>query len=651
MITVTSVQKQYRNEILYLQQMDSISPSRVISRFQASFRENSESYRGYKQSGYHTPPIGLAKYSKLIISSYPSGTLTDSFILDSDFTENLTDLCRKLDPNFKIDLSQITYCEKILHLVKKAVDLILKEKSVIKHEDLLKSKQKNKSLKILVLNLQQKIKNLTDKEDTLKSWEIKLKQTEGRLLIDQKLLNKEKTYINSTKSYYTHLEKEVKKLKEFVKSHQNSHKPNTLKDKNLTQNLSTSQNDSSDSTEKLKLEELINSMKLEKEKFLQESNDFNIKISIFEQEKAQFEAEKIKAIGQLFITENLNDEVKKKIEELDKQKKALESEQKRLGVQKKILEAEKDFVLREKQNVSREKAVIRNEHEALKKQIMLLEKEKMCIQEIQEDFVSIEEKLTVKEKKLKEKEEAIIEDRGALDEALKNLETTSHPSSREQELESIFQELQGQIDFYNKEVSEKEAYLTEWTEKLDNREKSLDAKYSELKAIEKSLKTSEADFSALQQETIPKLEAQSKKVNNLLKELYIKKMDLDKQKRLLNDQSLSIEKKKKSFESMVNLHIIEQISIWEKRIKTLSDREIEIKNFKMPSSIEDYKRENAIEELRKERAELELERAEKDYEMKTPVLYMEKLVKNIDSLILAIKQKEREVSPHIEKLE
>ncbi|OMJ93173.1 hypothetical protein SteCoe_3864 [Stentor coeruleus] len=622
--------------------MDSISPSRIISRFQASFRENSESYRGHKQSGYHTPPNGLSKYSKLIIPNYTSGTLTDSFTIDSDLTEDLTDLCRKLDPKFKMDLSQNSCCEQILQAVQKAVEFILKEKSSIKHDELIKHKQKNKSLKNIIENLQQKIKNLTDREDALKSWEIKLKENEVRILTDKKIISKEKNYINSTKSYYNHLEKEVKKLKETLKSYQNTNKNDIINYKLLSQNTTTLQNDTSDIPERQKLEELVNSLKLEKEKLSQESNDLNAKIIAFEHKKSQFESDMIKANGKLFVAENLNDEVGKKIEDLDKQKKALETEQKRLSVQKKILEVEKDFVLKEKQNVSRERAMIRNEHEILKKQIVQLEKEKMCMQEIQEDFVNIEEKLTEKEKKLKEKEEAIIEDRGALDEAIKNLEIANHPSSREQELESIFQEFQGQIDFYNKEVAEKEAYLTEWTEKLENREKSLDVKYSELKAIEQSLKTSEADFSALQQETIPKLEAQSKKVNNLLKELYIKKMDLDKQKRYLNDQSLSIDKKKKSFESMVNLHIIEQISIWEKRIKSLSDREIEIKNFKMPSSIDDYKRENAIEELRKERVELELERAEKDYEMKTPVLYMEKLVKNLDSLILVIKQKEKE---------
>ena len=192
----------------------------------------------------------------------------------------------------------------------------------------------------------------------------------------------------------------------------------------------------------------------------------------------------------------------------------------------------------------------------------------------------------------------------------------------DKDLESDFIELQNQLNYYNREIVEKEKYFKEWAEKLFKKEKTL--------------KESEEEIKFLNNETIPRLEAQSNKLNILLKELHLKKIEVDSKQKKIEKANFELEKKKNFFDWLKTFKDSK-----EERIFQLKNKKYSIKKFSKNTS---EKIPEIIEKLKQEKTELIKEKHEYDCEVSSILKVMQKLSETLENTIFLIESKEAELT-------
>ena len=571
--------------------METTSIVKIVSKFQSSFRENKQNYGIRRKVGNLSPTIELNKYKGLLLLGNSEKKATVNIKLnnnESDFYEEISQECRKLDSNFIVIKDKANCFKMISETIKKAVDLIIKERNINVQEEIDTIKKENFELTKELNELKLKLQTIIAKEKQDSMREENIKTEELRIIIERKILQNEKNQINSSRKYYFQMESDVKNLKEELKAQQKYSKIEFFK--------------------RLFVEkEIVNSNSVESE-----------------QEKITPEDLLPKKNSGQFIKTLLNKSISEKTIKFE------DIEIKYAGLIK-----DQELFREEQENFKK----IFEIYQVDKTQLELQMK---AIQEFQEKASKIENDLNQREELIKLKEIAVDKDKIALEEAWNNIQRCEVAQPYDKELEKVFTELQIQIDNYNREVSEKEAFFNEWSERLNTREKSLDLRYVEIKAIESNLRNSELELNLLNRETIPNLEFQSNKINNLLKELYHKKIELDSQFKKLAEEKILLEKQKKEIKAKNNSReYIEKII---NQIKNISNKESEIKNLEYSQCISGQEINKIIENLKQERINFENSKIQQEKLCNSISINFQSLIKALDSIICTIKKKEIEIS-------
>lgn len=268
----------------------------------------------------------------------------------------------------------------------------------------------------------------------------------------------------------------------------------------------------------------------------------------------------------------------------------------------------------------------------LAKQAKEMEQDKECIQKIQGNLTEIEKQVLEREKALKSKEDMLNEQVNIKD---------HRPESKE--IEQVLQDLQAQIEDFNKDISEKEKFLQGWAVDLETKEKTLQAKQSELKTFEWNLKKTELELNLLTKESGAKFSENSE---NLYRELFIKNQELNKKLRENNEEFRILQSVKKQVEEVLEKGVNERQTALKKRILELDEREKEIIGFKLSCDVAKSKKINAVEEFRQERFAYEREKSLKIKELRL-LRDVERCVSQLENIVFLMLQKEAELDSNI----
>ena len=541
--------------------MDFFSPLKDSQKYQATFTENKESYGLRRKTGYKSPILDVKKY-KGLLNLGTAGILklnTKSTNNEPDFYEDIIHECQRLDPDFEFSKDKANCYRLILELIRKTVDLILANEKKDLKEELYIVKNENINLKLKIEEIQNKLKYFIEKKDKIAAREEKLKTGESKLSIDHKLLQAERSQINSTKKYFIQLEAEVKILRDEIKNQERLSRTQSLMAKLLMKDgliYSRAGEETLDKNTSVS----TNSLKSSASSKIQSLT-----------ERKQSPSSEIPLKLNLFGLKLQSDQVTKKY--LQDLKEDLEAKSREIDTKNAKLIADDQSFKQEKYHFQKQLILLKSEK-------LQLESDKKYIEEFQETVANLENDLLEREKAIRLKEIS-IEEQFALDESWKSIDCLDLDSSRSAELKIVFLDLQKQIDHYHREVSEKETYFHNWAAKLTSREKAIDNKMRELQKIEKDLKSSELELSILKNETIPRLETQSNHVNNLLKEMFNKKLELDKKYSRINEENFQLDKKRKELEAMHQSKMYDN-SIQEinSKIQLIKDKEADIRSIK-----------------------------------------------------------------------
>ena len=377
--------------------MDASLSSPVLSKFQASFRENKQSFGIRRKSGYTSPVFDMTKFSGLLnLKKDSSGISIKIPNNEPDFYEEITKECNRLDPNFKISNNRANCYSFILELIRRSVDLILSESQKNLRNEINLVKKENFDIKSEFEKLNAKIVFYQEKDNFLTEKEEKLKKFELKLVTDQKLLQNEKNQLKSLKKFYTQLDNEVKTMRENLKSQQKAKKINKFKvNRKELYSLSAK---NAESFDKNSFEYIIS------EKNLQET----IFLSKLEENQE--------------TTEKPNDSLEHLKSPYEAELKLIEKSEKEMENIRIQLKNEENHILQEKEALKREKEMIIKDQNALKLKIEKFEKEKL---EIQKDKIFIKDfqnSITSIEKELFEKESQLADKEAMLETSAKELE-------------------------------------------------------------------------------------------------------------------------------------------------------------------------------------------------------------------------------------
>lgn len=565
--------------------MESISPSRVISKYASSFQENKESFNIRRKVGL-SKVLNLTQYTGLLsLGNKSSPNLSLKIIKPkTTFFQEISEICQKLDPNFKIEQDGANCYNMIKETLTKAVDLVLKHDKLNLRDELFKIKAKNCEMaKIIERNLKE-IKELKDKQGLLDEKQKTFEECENRLKAEQKMFIMEKNYVNSTKRYFAQLENEIKQLRLSLKEQKIYQNPeNSIKFRDLQLYDTNNTNENS--------------------KSITENQNFS---------------------------SNLKQNDLKNIFQVAEGKLKIDIDQS-LTKNKILTQEDQEFI--------KAKHELADQFLFLSKQKQEIEEQKLFIDEIQNNFANIELQLQEREKNIKLKEEEI---------ELK-LQSFSRKSESEfsqlscQEIESVLIDLQRQIDQFNLQVSTKEQELKIWEEKLAEREKKLENKINLLKVKKRKNIQNEIERSVS-----PRYKDESKigknDVSDLIKELVKKKEVVEKKAREINEEFKLIQIVKTEIDEIFDQNIEQRELSLISKFDELNRREKEIQIFKVSSDVDKIKIKNAVDQLKKERIRLETEKSVKDKELNLPITLLSAYNKKLADVINLIRQKEIEIS-------
>jgi hypothetical protein len=533
-----------------------------------------------------SPGIDLAQYSGLLtLNKKTSSSLNLKIIKPkTSFYEEITELCKKLDPDFKLEQEGANCYNLIKETIRKAVDLILKNDKMNTRDKITKLKTKNIEIKQINNTLLKEIQQWKDRETLLEKQEKHIKENEIRLQTEQKLFLNEKNFVNSTKKYYFQLENEIKDLKSRIKE----------------------------------LEKMKNLQDFESKPYFIQSEDgleleqkrIDSLLLQIKNEKKQLETQKFHFLS---FSENPS---------IENFRIFMEKERENLEKDRKMIENDKRLIFTETQQLIKSKNDLKKQEDFLQKQKSDLENDQKLIKDIQINLSAIEFQLLEREKALQEKENSLKLEKNL---NKKPSDFSNFSNLTNEEVELVLLDLQQQLEIVNKELTAKEERLVNWEASLREEEKSLQEKKE--KKINLAISNPE----------------KSSEIEKILQSLSRKNQELDKKIKENVEEFKLLSIVKSEVEEIFEKSLEERESFIENKILQVCSREQEIAQFVVLKGVDKSKRENAVEELRKERIRLENELMVKSKDLK---LYskLEKCVNRLESLINLLRNKEEEVN-------
>lgn len=402
----------------------------------------------------------------------------------TDFINNLQNQVQRLSPNFAFKYSADPPLIQAFTYISQSIDSILEEKA--------KKSESSEDLR----NPPEIAQQPSPKQSHLSKTDLeKAKETNKNLQKYEKILKKKEEKFIKEKNEVSQLKKKLQDWEQQLTKQQ-------LKLQSQEQSW-------------------LELQKQEKQKIQSQNEDLQKKILEFsnfeertkkrlEDATKQLKYEK-EALGQL---EKCLNESKMKILE----------DQKELTVEKINLEQQKWNVDQAQRKIDEANFGLKLAQEQLQKDLGLITQEKLELVQAKNEFLKEKNEFNAG-KNLRtvpwRTEDKTFEFSGEMESEIK-MNEVSH-----KDIELNYKKIQHQLENTSRELEEKQFMLDEQEESLQKAEKDLKHKFDNIKKIESSLTETKIQFEELKTNTIPDLENQSNLLGNLVREIQLKKNELE----------------------------------------------------------------------------------------------------------------------------
>jgi len=383
----------------------------------------------------------------------------------TDFINNLQDQVQRLSPNFAFKYSAEPPLIQALNFISQSIDSILGSKKDLK---------KTPSSPSITLQ--------TDLE--------KAKETNKNLQKYEKILKKKQEKFENEKS-------EVKNLKKKLQDWEIQLGKQQAKIQEHEKNF-------------------LELQKQEKLKFQARTEDLEKKILEFAdyQERTQ---KKFDELGtQVMFEKQANGQLERCLSE---SKAKLLEDQKVLSGERISLEQEKWRISQAQRKADEESLSSKLAQEKVAAELGLLNQAKQDFLKEKNEFY--QQRNLLKPEPVRRTEDRTFEFSGDLESEIRMNDVT------EKDLEQKYQKIQYELENTSRELEERQFSLDEQEESLHKAEKDLKYKFDNIKKIESSLTETQIQVEELKTNTLPDLENQSNLLGNLVREIQLKKNELE----------------------------------------------------------------------------------------------------------------------------
>jgi chromosome segregation ATPase len=225
-------------------------------------------------------------------------------------------------------------------------------------------------------------------------------------------------------------------------------------------------------------------------------------------------------------------------------------------------------------------------------------------------------------------------------------------TEKEVQIEHEYQKLQNHYENTSKVLDERQSFLEEKEESILKAEKDLKNRFDTIKKIESSLTDAKIEMEELKTNTIPDLESQSDVLGTLVKEIQLKKHELEMSIFKLSKEIEFVQKYKKKLDAENEVkdkvisaipegqqeQIKEIIEELQNKLDKLLEREEELEEEQMKMEIEKKQMIETAELLKKAHKDLELRKNHLELENQVEKEKLESLKETVESKLEELKK-------------
>lgn len=535
----------------------------------------------------------------------------------TEFINQLQEQLRRISPTFAFKYSSDPPLLQALSYITQSIDIFIDEKQKF-------SKSSDETRQFSLSDEMQEKNYAKVKEDLDKAKETSknLSRYEQLLKKKEEKLEQEKSQVRQMKKKLIEAEEEVKKIQAKVESQEKA---------------------------------VLEYSKVEQEKIRDDKEDIEKKMIGLRDMKERFEKKFEDATKHLKYEKDSLSQLENILNET---KTNLLNEQKRISLAKVEVEKEKWDLEQRERRADENNSIIQIKIEKLQKDLEQLEDEKQILYQNKEALeYEKQEIMNLRESSKEENKFSYV----------RNFESQlmKDDSEKEEELGQACEELQRQVENINKELDAREQAVEEKELSLVRTERELQLKLDNFRKIESSLTESKLHCEDLKTSTIAELESQSQTLENLIREVQLKKNELEVVIFKLNKEVDFVQKYKNKIDSLyetketyndysgsTNSDSIKQIALeLEEKVQIVNHKIEEL--IKEELRLEDERTQNAenAEFLKRAHKELEITRAK--YE-KSNIEETEKIkaqMLKFQNAFQKINEREEEVNRLLKELE
>ena len=420
----------------------------------------------------------------------------------TEFINQLQDQLRRISPVFAFKYSSDPPLLQALSYITQSIDIFIEERQKFsKSSD--ETRQFSLSDEIQEKNYAKVKEDLDKAKETSKN----LSRYEQLLKKKEEKVDQDKAQVRQMKKKLLEAEEEVKKIQVRVESQEKA---------------------------------VIEYNKVEQEKIRADKEDIERKMIELRDMKERFEKKFEDATKHLKYEKDSLTQLENILSET---RTNLMNEQKRISLDKVEVEKEKWDLEQRERRADENNLMIQIKIEKLQKDIEQFEDEKQRILQAKDDLeYEKQELLNLKESSKEENKFSYV----------RNFESQlmKDDSEKEEELGQACEELQKQVENINKELEAREQAVEEKELNLVRIERELQIKLDNFRKIESSLTDSKLHLEVLKTSTIPELESQSQTLDSLIREVQLKKNELEVIIFKLNKEVDFVQKYKSKIDSL-----------------------------------------------------------------------------------------------------
>ena len=609
------------------------SPNRKKLNFKFSYRDSKDSS---EVSNVYSPGHESNKYSgSAVRSSYsPKSSFAQLHSPQTNLIEEVVLQCRRIDPEFSVNVDNSDYNNAAMQTVRKAVDTIINHQQRNWGSQITEYQETIAELKSQLQEAMAKNRFVNESENKLRLREEKLALDEVKINAEKKMILNEKTHMSSAKKHYLELESDIKQLKEELKAEkmQNQVKEariHELFNENLEKETIIEEMRSGDIGDLNKLKYMQEQIKVEAEKLSKKADYIDQQMQKLKEDQQDIENKRKVLKEQFDLAMDLKQQLENELSSLDENKRELanfrvdiELEQTKLKDLRKHLENDKSEIEKSRASLEAERTVFEQDSQRFK-----------------QEKSQIDAKLPPRSAHIRNKSSISIKIYKCDDdfEVVEDI-----PAAQEQEITMdsafFFPELKKLVDEYTQTIAKKQGiYELRWQALIEN-EAIFNSRLEDIQLICALLEKSQEELSD-ESSGQNDLGALIEVVKELISDLSTKQHDYQAEYQRLFDIDENFDESEDTSARI----FLATLAEFESKALELQELECSLHEFgeKLHAKTEDNSRIALV--LREERIKFAKERAEKQQEIELAGKDLMELQAKLDTTIDYMNRKEKDL--------